>query len=225
MGNMGKAGNSCLNIYLVDYPLLNLNIYLIKINNKYNIPMNKNLKIKLFDELVISEYDLSTIIKSYVFHRQYYERELKNIGITTSPRNRDKFNKLVIANKDTIKFRTKNIIFLGYSNKEHNRYYFMQLTTKKKEYCKQSLYFRHIKGHSVYVNTNKVYCFNFDKQHVWSSKFNTNKSKIIQETRWKATLLNTIPRKIIKSLAKRTNLEIYKIKTDEFNILDSLDII
>ena len=128
--------------------------------------MKKEIAIKLFDELVINEYDLSNIISDYVFHRSYYERELKRIDITSFPKSRSDFNKLVVQNKDNIKFRTKNILFMGYSNKQHNRYYFLHLTTKKKKYCKQVLYFKHIKGHSVYINVNKIYYFNFGEQNV-----------------------------------------------------------
>ena len=189
--------------------------------------MKKEIEFKLFSEFVINEYDLSNIISDYVFHHGYYERELRRIGITNFPKDRDAFSELVAKHKDKIKFRTKNIIFVGYSNKVHNRYYFLQLTTKKKEnckHCKQLLYFKHIiKGYSVYINLNKVYYFNFNEQNVWLSKFNNNKLLIKQDKRWKANLLNALPRKIIKSLSKRTNLEIYNTKIDEYNILDSLD--
>ena len=186
-----------------------------------------NNKIKLFDELVINEYDLSKIISNYTFPKKYYEDQLKAKSLEI-PKNDKDFKEAIIKNKDKIKFRTKNIIFVGYDNKITNKYYFFQLTTKYHPKLNQSLYFHHYKGHKVYINTNKIFYFNFDKQKFWYSKFNKNKKTIIQKNNWKSDFLNNIPIKIIKTLCKVTNIEIYKIKLKEYkyfkNILGSMQL-
>ena len=175
-------------------------------------------EIKLFTELVISEYDLYQIINNYFFPREHYVDQLKRVGLTEDNINindNDIFNKLIEDNKNKIQFRTKNIMFAGYSKKETNKYFFFQITTKKKK-VQQAVYFTHIKGHTAYIRTNRIFYFNLDKQNVWISKFNTNKSKIVHPHYWKVKFINKIPVKVLKELSYKTSIKIYSNKLLEY---------
>lgn len=178
--------------------------------------MNNKPNLKLFDELCVSENIISKIIDNYVFPEKYYKEQLKEININW-PKDKKEQNKIIQKNEKNIKFRTKNIIFLGYSKEKYNDFYFLLTTTsnykenKNGKMIRQSLlYIKKEERINVYINLDKIYYLNFNDHKFWSSYSNKNKSNIIQNRKWKRNFLKEINNKLLKDLCKNTSLDIYK---------------
>ena len=133
---------------------------------------------KFLEEIVITEEDLEKIVN-------------KN-GYTYTSKPREERSGL------------KHILFLGYDKRETNKFYFITLTTKRKNSKSQTL-IREVNGRQIFANTNSIYSCNFDE-------LSDIKFKMNNKFYWnfKISIISSLSIKKLKFLKDNTNMRIYQ---------------